>query len=94
MLFRSVGVELETTATICELLQLVMEDASVPLNLTVLLPWVPPKFDPVMVTDVPVPPKFGDTLVTKGVDPMITETLSNVAVDNDEVLPLVTANPT
>jgi hypothetical protein len=40
--------------------------AVVPLNLTVLVPLVAPKFAPVMVIDVPTGPLFGDTLVTPG----------------------------
>jgi len=55
------AVALATLATICVVLQLVTEDASVPLKLTVLVPWVVPKFDPVTVTAVPDPPKSGDT---------------------------------
>ena len=38
-----------------------------PLNLTVLVPCVPPKVDPVIVTDVPVGPDVGDRLVILGV---------------------------
>src|SRR5216683_1410000 len=88
------GVALDTLATICVALQLVTEDASVPLKLTVLVPWVVPKFEPVTVTAVPEPPKSGDTPVTKGVAPMVSETLSKVAVARAEGLPLDTANPT
>jgi hypothetical protein len=40
--------------------------AVVPLNLTVLLPWVAPKFVPVMVTDVPAGPEVGERLVMLG----------------------------
>jgi hypothetical protein len=35
--------------------------ADVPLNVTVLLPWVEPNADPVIVTDVPTAPKVGET---------------------------------
>jgi hypothetical protein len=41
--------------------------AAVPLNLIVLLPWVAPKFVPVIVTAVPTVPDVGDKLVMLGV---------------------------
>ena len=37
-----------------------------PLNATVLVPCVAPKFVPVMVTDVPTGPEVGDKLVMLG----------------------------
>ena len=40
----------------------------VPLNVTVLLPCGDPKFDPVIVTDVPTTPPLGDKLLTLGPD--------------------------
>jgi hypothetical protein len=40
--------------------------AAVPLNVTVLLPWVGPKFVPVIVTAVPTGPLVGDRLVSVG----------------------------
>ena len=40
--------------------------AVVPLNLTVLLPWVEPKFVPVIVTEVPTGPELTDKLVIVG----------------------------
>lgn len=40
--------------------------ASVPLNLTVLVPWLPPKFVPVMVTEVPTAPPPGVNEVIVG----------------------------
>ena len=55
-----------TDATICVLLQLVGL-AAVPLNVTLLVPCVEPKFVPVMVTDVPTAPDVGDKLVILGV---------------------------
>src|SRR5260370_42111514 len=79
------GAVLGTVAVICVLLQLVTDVVCAPLKLTVLVPCVAPKFDPVIVTDVPIPPNSGDTPVTKGVVPTVTETLSNVAVANAEV---------
>jgi hypothetical protein len=41
--------------------------ADVPLNVTVLVPWVAPKFVPVIVTAVPTGPDVGDRLVMIGV---------------------------
>jgi hypothetical protein len=38
-----------------------------PLNLTVLLPWVDPKFVPAIVTEAPTAPDVGDKLVMLGV---------------------------
>jgi hypothetical protein len=40
--------------------------ALVPLNVTVLLPWLEPKFVPVIVTDAPTAPDVGDRLVMLG----------------------------
>jgi hypothetical protein len=40
--------------------------AVVPLNFTVLVPWLVPKPLPVIVTDVPAPPEVGDRLVMLG----------------------------
>ncbi|HET8925060.1 MAG TPA: hypothetical protein VFN26_18915 [Candidatus Acidoferrum sp.] len=41
--------------------------AATPLNLTVLVPWEAPKFDPVIVTDAPTRPDVGFKLVMLGV---------------------------
>jgi hypothetical protein len=41
--------------------------ADVPLNATVLVPWVDPKFVPVIVTEVPTGPELTDKLVIVGV---------------------------
>src|SRR5260221_12835543 len=60
------GAELGTKATNCAVLQFVMDVAGAPLNLTVLVPWAVPKFDPVMVTEVPMDPPIGGRRVTKG----------------------------
>ncbi len=54
-----------TGATMLVALQLVGV-AAVPLNLTVLVPCVAPKFAPVIVTDVPTNPDVGFKLVTLG----------------------------
>jgi|ERR671924_2166311 hypothetical protein len=66
--------------------------AAVPLNVTVLAPWVEPKFVPVIVTDVPTAPDVGLRLVMVGalaltvkvipllaVPPTVTTTLPVVA---------------
>jgi hypothetical protein len=63
--------------------------AAVPLNVTVLLPWVEPKFVPVIATAVPAGPAFGDRAVTVGATvkfmpllatpPTVTTTLPVVA---------------
>ena len=73
-----VGTVLGTVATICEMLQLVTVVANAPLNWTVLVPCGVPKFDPVMVTEVPMVPTIGVTLETNGVVPSLTDTLSKV----------------
>ena len=56
--------------------------AVVPLNLTVLVPWLAPKFVPLIVTDVPTGPPVGDRLVRLGAP--VTEYVS----------PLLAAPPT
>jgi len=53
------------TATLVAL-QLVAA-AVVPLNLTVLVPWVAPKFEPVIVTEAPTNPEVGFKFVMAGV---------------------------
>src|SRR5258708_14170813 len=54
-----------TGTTILVALQLVGV-AAVPLNVTVLVPCVPPKFAPVIVTGVPIAPDVGFRLVMLG----------------------------
>jgi hypothetical protein len=44
----------------------VMLVAVVPLNVTVLVPWLEPKLVPVIVTVAPAPPDVGDRLVMLG----------------------------
>ena len=85
---------LGTVATICVLLQLVIVAATEPLKLTVLLPCVAPKLAPAIVTETPVPPEVGDTLLTIGIVPRVTATLSKVAVARVEFASLLTAKPT
>jgi hypothetical protein len=43
--------------------------ATVPLKLTMLAPWDAPKLVPVIVTDVPITPEFGERLVMAGITP-------------------------
>src|SRR5437667_645342 len=57
---------LGTVATMDVALQLVAV-ALVPLNVTVLVPCVEPKFVPVIVTDVPTAPEVGDSPLMFGV---------------------------
>jgi hypothetical protein len=57
-----------TDVTMLVALQLVVV-AVVPLNVTVLVPCVDPKFVPVIVTAVPTGPEVGDRLVILGVVP-------------------------
>jgi len=57
---------LGTVATMLVAAQLVAV-AVVVLNLSVLLPWVEPKFVPVIVTEAPTAPDVGDKLVIFGV---------------------------
>src|SRR5271170_3266926 len=85
-----------TVATIEVLLQLVAV-AAAPLKFTVLLPIVVPNPEPDIVTEEPGAPVAGDMPVITGLasdPPEVTETLSNVAVDKDAVLPLFTPKPT
>ena len=75
--------------------------AAVPLNLTVLLPWVEPKLDPVIVTEAPTAPDVGERLVICGagttvkVTPLlalletVTTTLPVVAADGTVATMLV-----
>jgi hypothetical protein len=55
---------------------------AVPLNFTVLVPWVEPKFVPVIVTDAPTAPLVGDKLVMLGAattvndDPLLSTPLA------------------
>ena len=62
---------LGTGATMLVALQLVGV-AVVPLNLTVLAPWVAPKLVPVIVTAVPTGPDAGDRLVMLGTDDVMS----------------------
>src|SRR5712691_2174897 len=54
-----------TGATTAVLLQL-LGVAETPLKVTVLLPWVPPKFDPWIVIELPTLPESGVTLLMLG----------------------------
>jgi hypothetical protein len=57
-----------TVATMLVALQLVAL-ATVPLNFTVLVPWVEPNPVPVIVTDAPTAPEVGDKLEIDGAAP-------------------------
>src|SRR5204863_3567888 len=54
------------SATSRDRLQLVIDVATVPLNATVLDPWVAPKFVPVIVTELPTAPDVGARDVIDG----------------------------
>ena len=56
-----------------------MELAGAPLNVTVLVPCELPKFEPLIVTEVPIVPNVGVTPETIGIVPLATDTLSKVA---------------
>jgi hypothetical protein len=62
-----------TVATIDVAVQLPMVVAAVPLNFTVLVPCVVPKFVPVIVTDAPTAPVVGDRLVMLGAATTVNE---------------------
>src|ERR1700730_13850784 len=79
------GAALGTLAIICVLLQLMIDVAVTPLNVSVLVPCVVPKPEPEIVTELPTAPRAGDVPVTTGVVPIVSETLSNVAVSNVEL---------
>jgi hypothetical protein len=59
-----------------------------PPNVTVLPPWVAPKLVPVIVTDAPIWPVFGDKLVMAGVTAKALPLLSTPAVETT-MFPLV-----
>lgn len=62
-----------TGATIDVELQL-LGVANIPLKVTVLEPCVLPKFAPVIVTEVPTGPEFGERLVMLGAGTTVKET--------------------
>jgi hypothetical protein len=68
---------LGTGTTILVALQLVGVPA-VPLNLTVLVPWVDPNVVPVIVTEAPTAPEVGERLVIWGVTVKFTPLLDLV----------------
>jgi hypothetical protein len=56
--------------------------AVTPLNVTVLVDWIDPKFEPAKTTEAPTIAPLGVTLVTEGVSTPVTgvtETLSKTA---------------
>src|SRR5438132_2658397 len=48
--------------------------ATVPLNVTALVPWVEPKLPPAMVTDAPTAPELGDKLLMLGTASTVNNT--------------------
>jgi hypothetical protein len=54
------------TGTAIELALQLLGVAVVPLKLTVLVPWLAPKFEPLIVTDVPTTPEDGDRPLIAG----------------------------
>jgi hypothetical protein len=64
---------LGTGTTIDVALQLVGVP-TVPLNVTVLLPWLDPKLVPVIVTEVPTATDIGDALAMAGVGNTVNDT--------------------
>src|SRR5678815_3030633 len=62
------------TGTAIEVALQLVGVAVVPLNVTVLVPCVAPKFVPVIVTEVPTGPEVGDRLVMLGVAPTVKVT--------------------
>src|SRR5215469_18906069 len=50
--------------------------AKTPLKVTVLAPWVAPKFRPLMVTEVPVVPETGEIEVMLGATVKVNELLA------------------
>jgi hypothetical protein len=67
---------LGTFATILVAPQLVAV-AVVPLNFTVLLPWVEPKLVPVIVTEAPTAPDVGERLVILGAATAVEDSRKN-----------------
>ena len=66
---------LGTGATMLLALQLVGA-AAMPLNVTVLVPWLAPKFEPAIVIDVPIAPEEGVRLEILGVTVKLTALLA------------------
>ena len=62
-----------TGATIDVALQLVGV-AATPLKVTVLVPWLAPKFAPVIVTEIPTAPDVGERLLIEGGGITVNET--------------------
>ncbi len=54
------------TGTAIEVVLQLVGAAATPLNVTVLPPWLAPKYEPVIVTEVPTGPELGETLEMLG----------------------------
>ncbi len=76
-------------------LQVLMVTAA-PFSNTALPPCNPPNPVPVITTWLPIDPVVAETAVITGAGAAVelTDTLSNVALANEEVVRLLTANPT
>jgi hypothetical protein len=64
-------------------------DAVMPLNVTVLVPFVDPKFEPAIVTTVPATPLVGVRLTIDGavrLPPVVTETSAEYGPTRPAVL--------
>jgi hypothetical protein len=62
--------------------------AAVPLNVTVLVPFVEPKFEPVIVTAVPTAPLEGDRFTIDGAD-VVPETVAETSAEYGLIAPPV-----
>ncbi|MGB2636895.1 MAG: hypothetical protein WAM58_23410 [Candidatus Acidiferrum sp.] len=76
------------TATVMELAPQLVGVATVPLNVTVLVPWIEPKLVPEIVMDVPTAPEVGDKLVMLGATVKLIPLLA-VPSTETTTLPLV-----
>ena len=63
--------------------------AVVPLNFTQLLPWLDPKFEPLIVTEVVATPEVGDKLVIVGSVTVKLEPLLSTPFLRTTTLPVV-----
>jgi hypothetical protein len=68
------------TGTTIEVALQLLGVADVPLKVTVLVPWVAPKFVPLIVMEVPTTPDVGERLLMAGADELVPSTLSS-AID-------------
>ena len=57
--------------------------ATMPLNVTVLLPWVAPKLEPLTVTNAAIEPEEGEMLLILGPEPRLKFTVVVVPAATD-----------